>query len=114
MARKNAGGIGKQAAFAAALCWFLIAPVRAEDASVPPAAPPMSPPCDVPAIDVLLLENYQGRSSTDACGVAEPATIATAAAIANAVYNAIGVRLRTLPMTPAAILAALGKVPSRS
>jgi len=68
-------------------------------------------PRDIPAIDVVLLEDYQGRSATDALGIGEPANIATAPAIANAVYNAIGVRLRTLPMTPAAILAALGKIP---
>ena len=69
---------------------------------------------DTPAIDVVILENYQGNSATDAYGIAEPANIATAPAIANAVYNAIGVRLRSLPMTPAAILGALGKVPQRS
>ena len=69
---------------------------------------------ETPAIDVVLLENYQGQSATDAYGIAEPASIATAPAIANAVYNAIGVRLRSLPMTPAAILTALGKVPSRN
>jgi xanthine dehydrogenase YagR molybdenum-binding subunit len=68
--------------------------------------------CGSPAIEVVLIENYLGQSATDACGVAEPATIPTAAAIANAVYNAIGVRLRKLPMNPAAVLAALGKVPS--
>ncbi len=67
-------------------------------------------PRDVPEIDVTLVENYHGRSSTDACGVAEPATIATAAAIANAVYNAIGVRVHALPMNPATILAALGRI----
>jgi xanthine dehydrogenase YagR molybdenum-binding subunit len=71
-------------------------------------------PREMPSIDVVLIENYQAISSTDACGVAEPATIATAAAVANAVYNAIGVRLRSLPMTPAAILGALGKIPQRS
>ena len=68
-------------------------------------------PSEVPEIDVILLEDYHGRSSTDACGVAEPATIATAAAIANAVYNALGVRVCTLPMNPATILAALGRIP---
>ena len=68
----------------------------------------------MPTIDVVILENYQGNSSTDAYGIAEPANIATAPAIANAVYNAIGVRLRSLPMTPAAILGALGKIPQRS
>jgi xanthine dehydrogenase YagR molybdenum-binding subunit len=71
-------------------------------------------PRETPAIDVVALENYQGQSATDAYGIAEPASIATAPAIANAVYNAIGVRLRSLPLTPAVVLAALGKVPSRS
>lgn len=66
---------------------------------------------ETPDIDVRLLENYLGCSSTDAYGVAEPANIATAPAVANAVYNAIGCRLRTLPMTPSAVLAALGRLP---
>ena len=57
---------------------------------------------------MVLLENYQGFSATDAYGIAEPANIATAPAIANAVYNALGVRLRSLPMNRAAVLAALG------
>ena len=70
-------------------------------------------PREVPQIDVTVIENYQGRSATDAYGIAEPANIATAPAIGNAVYNAIGVRLRALPMTPAAVLAALGRTPSR-
>ncbi|HTV26897.1 MAG TPA: xanthine dehydrogenase family protein molybdopterin-binding subunit [Xanthobacteraceae bacterium] len=71
-------------------------------------------PRETPEIDVVVLENYQGRSATDAYGIAEPANIATAPAIANAVYNAVEVRLRSLPMTPATVLAALGKVPQRS
>jgi xanthine dehydrogenase YagR molybdenum-binding subunit len=71
-------------------------------------------PGETPEIDVVVLENYQGRSATDAYGVAEPSNIATAPAIANAVYNAVGVRVRSLPMTPATVLAALGKVPQRS
>jgi xanthine dehydrogenase YagR molybdenum-binding subunit len=69
---------------------------------------------DAPAIDAIILENYQGQSATDAYGIAEPSNIATAPAIGNAVYNAIGVRLRTLPMTSAVILAALGKIPART
>ena len=47
---------------------------------------------EMPAIEVHLIENYQGAAATDAYGIAEPANIATAPAIANAVYNAIGVR----------------------
>jgi xanthine dehydrogenase YagR molybdenum-binding subunit len=70
-------------------------------------------PREVPEIDVTVIENYQGRSATDAYGVAEPANIATAPAIGAAVYNAIGARLRALPMTPAAVLEALGRTPSR-
>ena len=68
---------------------------------------------ETPAIEVILLENYQGTSATDAYGIAEPSNIATAPAIANAVYNAIGMRIRELPMTPAVILAALGRIPGR-
>ncbi|GAA6621048.1 xanthine dehydrogenase family protein molybdopterin-binding subunit [Scytonema sp. NUACC26] len=62
---------------------------------------------ETPKIEILLLEDYQGRSSTDAGGIGEPAIIPTAAAIANAIYNATGVRLRDLPMTPERVLAAL-------
>jgi xanthine dehydrogenase YagR molybdenum-binding subunit len=69
---------------------------------------------DTPAIEVVALETYQGQSATDAYGIAEPSNIATAPAIGNAVFNAIGVRVRSLPMTPAAVLAALGRVPARS
>ena len=64
---------------------------------------------EVPRIEVVFLEEYRGRSATDASGIGEPANVATAAAIANAVYNAIGVRLRDLPMTPARVLAALAR-----
>lgn len=64
---------------------------------------------DVPALQVLFLEDLHGRSSTDASGIGEPATVPTAAAIANAVYNALGVRLRDLPLTPARVLSALAK-----
>jgi xanthine dehydrogenase YagR molybdenum-binding subunit len=62
---------------------------------------------EVPAIEVHLIENYQGFSATDVYGIAEPSNIATAPAIANAIYNALGLRLRTLPMNRAAILTAL-------
>jgi xanthine dehydrogenase YagR molybdenum-binding subunit len=62
---------------------------------------------EAPAIEVHLIEQLGRQSSTDARGVAEPANVATAAAIANAFYNATGKRIRTLPMTPANVLAAL-------
>jgi xanthine dehydrogenase YagR molybdenum-binding subunit len=62
---------------------------------------------ETPAIEVHVIEQLGRQSSTDARGVAEPANVATAAAIANAFYNATGKRVRTLPMTPANVLAAL-------
>ncbi len=64
---------------------------------------------EMPEIEPIVIEQYWGRSSTDAAGIGEPATVPTAAAIGNAVYNAIGVRVRQTPMTPAAVLAALAQ-----
>lgn len=61
---------------------------------------------ETPEIEAILIEEYLGRSSTDAGGIGEPATIPTAAAVANAVYNATGVRMYEMPMTPSRVLAA--------
>jgi xanthine dehydrogenase YagR molybdenum-binding subunit len=63
---------------------------------------------DVPAIEVVLTEVYTPANSTGSVGIGEPSTIPTAAAIACAVYDALGVPVRSLPITPAKILAALG------
>src|ERR1039457_6343409 len=63
---------------------------------------------DVPEIEVVLI-NMPERG---VIGIGEPATIAIAGAIANAVANALGVRISSLPITPAKVLAALGKVPA--
>jgi xanthine dehydrogenase YagR molybdenum-binding subunit len=66
---------------------------------------------ETPEIEVVLVENYIAQSSTDAAGIGESAGIITlAAAIGNAFYNATGVRMRRIPMTPANVLSALGKV----
>jgi xanthine dehydrogenase YagR molybdenum-binding subunit len=62
---------------------------------------------ETPEIKVHIIEQYFGLSSTDAGGIGEPAKIAMAAAVANAFYNATAVRIRELPMRPAAVLAAL-------
>ena len=72
---------------------------------------------ETPEIDVRLVEAYIGQSSTDASGIGEAAgVVSIGAAIGNAVYNAIGVRVRQTPMTPAVVLAALHQqpVPGRS
>jgi CO/xanthine dehydrogenase Mo-binding subunit len=44
---------------------------------------------------------------TNPQGAAEPAQDATPAAIANAIYDATGVRVRRMPMTPDVVLEAL-------
>jgi xanthine dehydrogenase YagR molybdenum-binding subunit len=62
---------------------------------------------DVPEISIVLTEVISGNNSTGAYGIGEPATIPTAAAIANAVGDALGVHVRSLPITPAKILDAL-------
>jgi xanthine dehydrogenase YagR molybdenum-binding subunit len=65
---------------------------------------------EVPQIEVQLTESYIGQTSTDASGIGEAAGIISAgAAIGNAFYNATGVRIRQLPMTPAVVLAALNQ-----
>jgi xanthine dehydrogenase YagR molybdenum-binding subunit len=63
---------------------------------------------DVPDIEIVLI-NMPERG---VIGIGEPATVATAGAIANAVANALGVRVPSLPITPAKVLAALGKLPA--
>jgi xanthine dehydrogenase YagR molybdenum-binding subunit len=56
---------------------------------------------------VALIDDEDGRP---VIGLAEPAVIPGHGAIANAVYNACGARVRDLPLTPDKVLAALGKV----
>jgi len=63
---------------------------------------------DVPRIEATIIESYLGRTNTDVSGIGEPATVPTAAAVANAVFHATGKRVRHTPMTPAVVLAALG------
>ena len=60
---------------------------------------------DVPEIEIVFFD----MPERGVIGIGEPATIPTAAAIANAVANALGVRVSSLPMTPQKVLAALGK-----
>jgi xanthine dehydrogenase YagR molybdenum-binding subunit len=60
---------------------------------------------DVPEIDIVLLD----MPERGVIGIGEPVTIPTASAVANAVANALGVRVSRLPITPARVLEALGK-----
>ncbi|MGI6677957.1 MAG: xanthine dehydrogenase family protein molybdopterin-binding subunit [Dehalobacterium sp.] len=62
---------------------------------------------DMPKIDVRIVESYEETGPFGAKGVGEPALIPTAAAIANAVYDAIGIRFTGLPISPEKVIAAL-------
>ncbi len=61
---------------------------------------------DVPGIEVLFVETEDPIGPFGAKALGEPPCVPVAPALANAIYNAIGVRLRRLPMTPDRILAA--------
>lgn len=56
---------------------------------------------DVPPIDVVILDSFDEHASPiGAKGAGEIGIVGAAAAIANAVYHATGVRVRDLPITP--------------
>jgi xanthine dehydrogenase YagR molybdenum-binding subunit len=58
---------------------------------------------DIPEISVTLVD----QPTRGVVGIGEPPIVSTAAAVGNAIANAIGVRVRTLPLTPDAVLGAL-------
>lgn len=62
---------------------------------------------DVPSIRATWIENPSPSGPFGARGVGEPALVPTAPAIANAIYRAVGVRIRDLPITPDKVLRAL-------
>ncbi len=58
---------------------------------------------ELPGVEVVLID----RPNEPALGAGEPSTCTTAAAIANAIFDATGVRLRQIPFTPERVKAAL-------
>jgi CO/xanthine dehydrogenase Mo-binding subunit len=58
-------------------------------------------------IELEFIETNDSAGPWGAKGVGEPGLVPTAPAIANAIYNAIGIRVRDLPITPEKVLAAL-------
>jgi CO/xanthine dehydrogenase Mo-binding subunit len=56
-------------------------------------------------IDIVLIN----RPDLPPYGAGEPASVATAPAIANAIYDATGARVRTVPFTPGRVKAALAR-----
>ena len=62
---------------------------------------------DVPEFESILVENEDSDGPFGSKGVGEPTLIAASPAVANAVFDAIGVRIKSLPLTPEKILDAL-------
>jgi len=63
--------------------------------------------CDVPEMSVIEVDSYEPEGPFGAKEAGEGLTIPGAGAIANAVYNAVGVRITDMPITPEKVLRAL-------
>jgi CO/xanthine dehydrogenase Mo-binding subunit len=61
----------------------------------------------VPEIVPILVEAEHEEGPYGAKGLGEPVLAPTSPAIANAIFNATGARLTSLPITPEKVLAAL-------
>jgi CO/xanthine dehydrogenase Mo-binding subunit len=64
-------------------------------------------PFEAPPLDIYFTRTYDPTGPFGAKGVAEVAAPPTAAALANALYDAVGVRIKTLPLSPENVLAAI-------
>ena len=64
---------------------------------------------DMPHSEVIIVDKPDPKGPFGAKGVGEPGMVGIPPAIANAIYDAIGVRIHSLPMTPERILAALAE-----
>ncbi len=62
---------------------------------------------DMPEIEVDIVSSYDPTGPFGAKGVGEPTSVPTAAAIMNAIHDAVGVRITSLPATAEKVLAAI-------
>ncbi len=64
---------------------------------------------DIGEIVPILVESYHEDAPFGAKGIGEPAAAATPPAIGNALFDAVGVRIRDMPITPEKVLKALAE-----
>jgi len=64
---------------------------------------------DTPEIESIAVPSYEPRGPYDAKEVGEGSMVPALRSIANAIYDAVGVRMTELPITPKKILEALEK-----
>jgi CO/xanthine dehydrogenase Mo-binding subunit len=62
---------------------------------------------DMPKIEVDIVDSYDPTGPFGAKGVGEPTCVSTAAAILNAIHDAVGVRVTSLPATAEKVHAAI-------
>ena len=67
----------------------------------------------MPEMEVMFADNIDPVGPLGIKAIGEAPTICPHAAIAGAVYTAIGVRINRLPMTPDVVLNALGRTKCR-
>ena len=60
-------------------------------------------------IEAPVIETDDKYGPYGAKGIGEPGCVPTAPAVANAIYHAVGVRIKDLPITPERLLAAINK-----
>lgn len=65
---------------------------------------------DVPDVEPVIIQSGEGKGPFGARGIGEPPIGPPAAAIANAIEDAVGVRITELPITPERVARALGLV----
>ncbi len=71
-------------------------------------------PADMFEAQAILTPVANLGNNTSTAGIGEPPIVPTLAAVANAVHNAIGVRIRELPITPDRVKAALSEAHRRA
>jgi len=68
---------------------------------------------DLPRIRPILIEDPDPNGPYGAKSIGELSVVPAASAVANAIYDAVGIRLRELPFTPEKVLAALAEKEGR-